>query len=121
MTSRELLGIEQSLAPAQSKKKPPHCGKLSVTSPVALCFAALIVYQFLHADGGDAWGWGLMILLAMGLVIGNIIGFLFAILSFLRNESSWGYGLSGLILNFASLTKFGGIFFIDIPLSRSLF
>lgn len=121
MTSRELLGIDRSLELSPAKKRPPHCGKLSLASPVALCFAALVVYQFLHTDGGDAWGWGLMILLAMGLVIGNIIGILFAILSFLRNESSWGYGLSGLILNFSLLTKFGGIFFIDLPLSRSLF
>jgi hypothetical protein len=120
MTSRELLGIGQPSALSQSKKKRPLCGKLSLASPIALCFAAFILYQFLHTAGGDAWGWGFMILLIRGIVIGNIIGFLFAILSFVRNESSWGYGLLGIILNFLSLTRFGGIFFIDIPFSRSL-
>lgn len=111
MNSRELLGIGKSAAASSLDKKPSTYGKLSIAAPIVLCLGAYILYLFVVTPGGDSWGFGLLVMLLIGLVIGNGLGFLFSVISFMRNESPWWYSLAGLILNLPSLILFSSILF----------
>lgn len=111
MNSREILGIGTSANVSSLKKKSPTYGKLSIASPIVLCLGAYILYLFMVTPGGDSWGFGLLVLLLIGLVIGNGFGFLFSVISFMRNESPWWYSLAGLILNLPSLILFSSVLF----------
>jgi len=82
---------------------------LSLLSPVFFSLLWLIIYKAKVPSGGDAWGFGFLIMIMIGASMGGIVGFICALISLMRNERKWGLGVLGIVIN-APLLLFSGAF-----------
>ena len=86
-----------------ARKPGPTCGVLSLLAPLLGLVLGYMVALSVEAGGGTYAAMGAAIVIALGVLAGTVLGFVFSIIAFVRKERWLALRIIALLLNLSPL------------------